>query len=88
MSTTSDLRVAAQYSISKSSLIFAIKTKSCLQRGASLQWLSAFPQEAEYVYPPLTYLRPTGARQVEMEDLQVGGQKCKFTIIEVEPTIT
>tara|TARA_B110001452_G_scaffold188767_1_gene159065 strand:+ start:358 stop:579 length:222 start_codon:yes stop_codon:yes gene_type:complete len=31
-----------------------------LQYGADIQWLSAFPEEAEVLYPPLTYLQPTG----------------------------
>ena len=33
---------------------------TCVQYGAELQWLSAFPDESEVLYPPLTYLRPTG----------------------------
>ena len=31
-----------------------------MQYGADLQWLSAFPSEAEVLYPPLSYLQPTG----------------------------
>ena len=33
--------------------------------GADVQWLSAFPGEAEILYPPLTYLQPTGRSQVD-----------------------
>ena len=33
--------------------------------GADVQWLSAFPGEAEILYPPLTYLKPTGRLQVD-----------------------
>ena len=29
-------------------------------RGAELSFLSAFPGEQEVLYPPLTYMRPTG----------------------------
>ena len=50
-----------------------------MQRGADLQYLSAFPAEAELLYPPLTFLQPTGW---SMEH-SVGG--VKFTVIEVEP---
>ena len=32
--------------------------------GADVQWLSAFPHEAEILYLPLTYLKPTGRSQV------------------------
>ena len=61
------------------SLLFKIKTKSFMQRGADLEYLSAFPAEKELLYPPLTFLQPTGW---SMEH-SVGG--VKFTVIEVEP---
>ena len=48
-------------------------------RGADLEYLSAFPAEKELLYPPLTFLQPTGW---SMEH-SVGG--VKFTVIEVEP---
>jgi hypothetical protein len=80
MSTTTDIKTAAFYSISKESLIFKIVTKHNLERGADLQWLSAFPAEKEILYPPLTYLHPTGRTQVvEVDDH-------RFTIVEVTPT--
>ena len=47
MSTTTDLSVAISYSLSRSSLLFKIVTKSFLQRGADLTFLSAFPAERE-----------------------------------------
>ena len=72
-------KVAVEYSMSESSLLFKIKTKSFMQRGADLQYLSAFPAEKELLYPPLTFLQPTGW---SMEHA-VGG--VKFTVIEVEP---
>ena len=34
-----------------------------MERGAPLQWLSAFPGESEFLYPPLTYLKPTGVEE-------------------------
>ena len=33
-----------------------------MSMGADVQWLSAFPDEAEFLYPPLTYLKPTSNR--------------------------
>jgi hypothetical protein len=81
MSTTTDIGTAASYSISKESLIFKITTENQLQRGADLQWVSAFPGEAEILYPPLTYLQPTGRKQVIEVDAH------RFTIVEVRPTL-
>ena len=42
------------------SLLLKIKTPTFMTRGADISFLSAFPAESEYLYPPLTYLRPTG----------------------------
>jgi hypothetical protein len=81
MSTTTDIATAVSYCLSSKSLIFKIVTKNGLQRGADLQWVSAFPAEAEILYPPLTYLQPTGRTQV----IQV--HKCLFTVVEVNPTL-
>ena len=89
MSTTADLAIAVQYSLSKSSLLFRIVTNSFMQRGADLQFLSAFPGEAEYLYPPLTFLRPTG-RVVEIgisnDDVPgLGDAEVNYTVMELEP---
>ena len=93
MSTTADLAIAVQYSLTpspcKSSLLFRIVTNSFMQRGADLQFLSAFPGEAEYLYPPLTFLRPTG-RVVEIgisnDDVPgLGDAEVNYTVMELEP---
>jgi hypothetical protein len=81
MSTTTDIATAAAYSISRESVIFKIVTKNKLQRGADLRWVSAFPAEAEILYPPLTYLQPTGRTRVIEVDAH------HFTIVEVTPTL-
>ena len=47
MSTTTDMRVAVHYGLSAGSLLFLLKVDNFLQYGAELQWLSAFPGEAE-----------------------------------------
>ncbi len=77
----SNLQVAASYSASACALFFKIKTASFMDRGVGLKWLSAFPGEDEFLYPPLTYLKPTG----DTQEVQLG--KYKFTIVEVEPTM-
>ena len=60
MSTTNDLSVAVRYSASRSSVLLRMVTKSFIERGADISYLSAFPGEAEVLFPPLTYLKPTG----------------------------
>ena len=62
MSTTTDLEVALRYSLSAHSLIFKIVVPNSLSMGANLGWVSAFPNEFEILYPPLTHLQPTGKR--------------------------
>mmetsp|Transcript_81613 Transcript_81613/g.162394 ORF Transcript_81613/g.162394 Transcript_81613/m.162394 type:complete len:129 (-) Transcript_81613:233-619(-) len=60
MSSTSDLAVAIAYGQSECSLLFKIMTKSFMNRGADITFLSCFPSEREFLFPPLTFLRPTG----------------------------
>lgn len=81
MSTTKDFSVAATYGVSNHSLLFKIRVSNFLQNGAELQWLSAFPGEAEVCFPPLTYLQPTGRKQM----VRIEGNQ--FTVCEVVPHI-
>tara|TARA_B110001452_G_scaffold206582_1_gene176682 strand:- start:136 stop:408 length:273 start_codon:yes stop_codon:yes gene_type:complete len=88
MSTTADLAIAVQYSLSESSLLFRIVTNSFMQRGADLQFLSAFPGEAEYLYPPLTFLRPGRVVPIciTKDDVPgLGDAKVHYTVMELEP---
>jgi hypothetical protein len=50
MSTTCDKEVALTYSRSQRPLVFKYKTFG-LSRGVSIQFLSLYPKEVEYVYP-------------------------------------
>jgi len=79
MSTTTKLDVAVQYSTAQTSLLFKLRTDSFMQRGASIQFLSAFPGEEEVLYPPLTFLKPTGKK------LSVPFKGRMFTVVEVTP---
>lgn len=64
MSTTSTLRVALQYATAgTASLLFKLRTDTFMARGASIHFLSAFPDEDEFLFPPLTYLKPTGRQE-------------------------
>ena len=58
---------------------------SFLATGADLQWLSAFPGEAEMLYPPLTFLKPTG--KTDTVSVDFNGGLCSFTVVEVEPVL-
>ena len=79
MSTTSSLEVAVQYGLSQSTLLFRLTTTSFMDRGASLEFLSAFPAEHEVLYPPMTFLRPRG------EPYQLTVNEIDFTVVHVEP---
>ena len=85
LSTTSDLAVAVSYSLSKSSLFFKIVASNFLSTGVDVQWLSAFPGESEKLYPPLTFLQPTG--RSETVSVQRGDDTLCVTVMEVRPTI-
>tara|TARA_B100000795_G_C22620563_1_gene368693 strand:- start:14 stop:790 length:777 start_codon:yes stop_codon:yes gene_type:complete len=86
MSTTSDLTVSLSYlrDISAGALIFKLKVPDALAHGADLQWISTFPGEAEVLYPPLTYLRPTGRIQEVVSEFS----SCAVTVIEVIPDLS
>jgi hypothetical protein len=85
MSTTTDPEVAVGYAVRKGmtngSLLMKLKTSNNMQRGAELTWLSVFPGEAETLFPPLTFLQPTGKEQT-MEHKGI-----KLTILEVATTL-
>jgi hypothetical protein len=86
MSTTTDLAVAVRYSLSRHSLLLRIVASSFMSLGADLRWVSAFPGEAEVLFPPLTYLQPTG-RTDRVDAVDRDGSPVSFTVIEVTPYI-
>ena len=79
MSTTSDLSVAMRYSASSTSVLLRLITESFMQRGPDISFLSAFPAEQEFLFPPLTYLEPTG----DVQKLRV--DDATFTVVDVRP---
>jgi hypothetical protein len=58
-----------------------LRTRSFMQRGADIAFLSAFPGEKEILFAPLTYLRPTGRSMA----LTFPEHAMNVTVIEVEP---
>ena len=59
MSTSRDKTVAFKYAASVTPLVFHYKARA-LAQGVSIEFLSLYPKEKEYLYPPLTYLSPLG----------------------------
>lgn len=59
MSTSRERSVALNYAASRSPLVFKYKTLG-LTRGCSIQFLSLYPKEDEYLYPPLTFISAEG----------------------------
>lgn len=86
MSTTQDLAVAVRYCLSAKSLIFKVVSTGFMTMGAEVQWISAFPGESEILYPPLTYLKPTG--RTETVKIDRDGDQLSFTVVEVQPQLS
>ena len=76
MSTSKSQSVAFKYAASKCPLVFKYKTRS-LQKGCSIRYLSLYPKEEEYLYPPLTFV--IGERIYKEQG---------YTIVEVTPQIS
>jgi hypothetical protein len=89
-STTSDPSVALRYATPshESAALVKIKAASALVRGADLRWVSAFPTEHEYLYPPLLYLQPTGKSKAFEIARGDSGRTCTVTVIETTPVIS
>ncbi len=81
MSTTSDNEVALDYASSDYPLVFHFQTVG-LTRGVKIQFLSLYPKEVEFVYPPLTFLSVVGKPKTEAT--RIGN----VTIVEVMPQMS
>ena len=82
MSTTSNLKIAMDYSVSAKAVLLRLRTRNFMQRGPDIAFLSAFPGEDEYLFPPLTYLSPTGETQkLEVDD-------AVYHVVDVKPRIS
>ena len=64
-STTEDLKIAVRYATnwdgrgsSKVALIFRVVVQNFMDQAPDLSFLSVFPHEKEYLYPPLSYFQP------------------------------
>jgi len=82
MSTTTDLATAMIYSASSSSVLLCLRTNHYMKRGADISFLSAFPAEKEFLFPPLTFLHPVNDAP---EVVTLGART--FFVIDVEPVL-
>ena len=82
MSTTNDLKVAIRYGATGDNcILLKLRTRSSMERGADLTYLSAFPGEREFLFKPLTFLQPVGAPK----KLTLAGRA--IVVIDVEPRV-
>ena len=70
MSTTAKKEVALSYAQSKCPPIFQYQTRG-LGRGVPLSFLSCYPKEEEFLYPPMTYLQPESITHDEVDSMMI-----------------
>lgn len=56
MSTSASKDVAIEFSESEHPLVFKYVIDNCMSCGVDISFLSAYPEEQEALFPPLTYL--------------------------------
>ena len=79
MSTSSKLDVALKYAMNHGEcLLLKIITKNYMSRGVDISYLSCFPGENEFLYPPCTFLQARGMEVIEYEGTA-------YTIVTVLP---
>ena len=57
MSTSTSKEVVANYAHSLNPLILKVKSTSFRNCGSNISWLSLYPQEDEWLFPPFTFLK-------------------------------
>jgi len=87
MSTSSDPLVAIEYSATRGrSLLLRLVVPDFLHCGADIKFLSAFPTESEYLYPPLTYLKSTGRLERNIKVTLPSKRRLTIDVVEILPT--
>ena len=61
-------------------MLLKLETTSFMQRGADLSFLSAFPAEAEILYPPLTFMEPKEGDDGKPTKIEILGEDGKVAI--------
>jgi hypothetical protein len=102
MSTSRTLDVALRYlsgmTLDQGAVMFRVVVTNKLSMGADLSWLSAFPDEGEVLYPPMTFLEPEKQHQQDAngEGIKVTRQETivrqnmsqGLQIIEMKPNLS
>jgi hypothetical protein len=57
MSTSADKGEALKFAESRVPLLLQFEIENHMQCGADISWLSMYPEEKEWLFPPLTYLK-------------------------------
>jgi hypothetical protein len=65
MSTSTSMDVVAGYAKSEQPLVFRLVSDSLMSCGIDISWLSLYPNEAEVLYSPLTFLQYLGQRPIK-----------------------
>ena len=63
--------------VNEHSVLLRITTKSALERGADISFLSCYPAEREWLFPPLCYLQP-----VAVEPISIAGRRFQVGVVE------
>ena len=91
LSTTSDLYTAVKFAVSHHPILFRLQPSGNESMGAQINFLSVYPEEEEYLYPPLTILdrRNLKIRTVEIDKGFLGLLPGGFaiTVVDLEPGI-
>ena len=83
MSTTQDMTIALHYAAEGTqSVLLRVRTTGFMNLGAQLKWLSAFPFEEEFLYPPATFLKPLRPKPLVFK---IGN--AIFHVVDVEPQL-
>ena len=95
LSTTSDLYTAVEFAVSErgvNPILFRLRPSGDESKGAQIKFLSVYPREQEYLYPPLTILdsKSLKTRQVTTEKGFMGFLTGGFaiTVVDLEPSLS
>ena len=75
--------MVAGYAAPRAPLLFHIQVDSPMDLGAKIDWCSAFPGEAEVLYPPLAFLKPIFKQPIMGAD---GNKSSEGVVVTVKPS--
>ena len=90
MSTTSDLYTAiTTFADSKRPILLRLRPSGNEHKGSPIGFLSVYPAEAEYLYPPLTTV---DRKNLQIREIVIGNENdgnggFAITVVDLEPTV-